>query len=105
VVFVDVTADWCLTCKANKVLVLDREPVRSALNAESVTAMRADWTRPDKKISRYLSGYNRFGIPFNAVYGPAAPDGIVLPELLTTSEVMEALAAARGGRIPEIPGS
>ncbi|GHB47994.1 suppressor for copper-sensitivity B [Pseudovibrio japonicus] len=105
VVFVDVTADWCLTCKANKVLVLDREPVRSALNTESVTAMRADWTRPDEKISRYLSGNNRFGIPFNAVYGPAAPDGIILPELLTTSEVMEAFAAAGGGRILEFPGS
>ncbi len=103
VVFVDVTADWCLTCKANKVLVLDREPVRSALTADNVTAMRADWTRPDEKISRYLSRHHRFGIPFNAVYGPAAQEGIVLPELLTTAEVMEALAAAKGKPVSEIP--
>ena len=45
VVFVDVTADWCLTCKANKALVLDRDPVVSALAAEGVTPMQADWTR------------------------------------------------------------
>ncbi len=94
VVFVDVTAEWCLTCKANKVLVMDRDPVRSALGVENVTAMRADWTRPDEKISRYLSSFNRYGIPFNAVYGPGAPAGIILPELLSTSQVMEALATA-----------
>jgi len=96
VVFVDVTADWCLTCKANKALVLDREPVVSALAAEGVTPMQADWTRPDPAISRYLESFDRYGIPFNAVYGPAAPDGIVLPELLTPDVVMAALDDAVG---------
>ena len=94
VVFVDVTADWCLTCKANKTLVLDREPVVSALAAERVVAMRADWTRPDPAISRYLESFERYGIPFNAVYGPAAANGVVLPELLTSEVVMETLARA-----------
>ena len=96
-VFVDVTADWCLTCKANKALVLDRAPVAGALAAEGVTAMRADWTRPDDAISRYLAGHDRYAIPFNAVYGPGAPEGIVLPELLSADAVIEALdrAAAR----------
>ena len=96
VVFVDVTADWCLTCKANKALVLDRDPVVSALTAEGVTAMQADWTRPDPAISRYLESFDRYGIPFNAVYGPATPDGIVLPELLTSDVVMAALDDAAG---------
>ncbi|SEO14566.1 protein-disulfide reductase DsbD family protein [Palleronia pelagia] len=105
VVFVDVTADWCLTCKANKALVLDRDPVVSALAAEGVTPMQADWTRPDPAISRYLEGFERYGIPFNAAYGPAAPDGIVLPELLTTDAVMAALddAAGEGRDIAERP--
>lgn len=96
VVFVDVTADWCLTCKANKALVLDRDPVVSALAAEGVTPMQADWTRPDPAISRYLESFGRYGIPFNAVYGPATPDGIVLPELLTPDVVMAALDDAAG---------
>jgi suppressor for copper-sensitivity B len=94
VVFVDVTADWCLTCKANKALVLDREPVATALATSGVTAMRADWTRPDAAIARYLESFDRYGIPFNAVYGPLAPEGIVLPELLSTSAVMDALERA-----------
>ncbi|SER94027.1 suppressor for copper-sensitivity B [Tranquillimonas rosea] len=96
VVFVDVTADWCLTCKANKAVVLDREPVVSALAAEGISPMQADWTRPDPAISRYLEGFERYGIPFNAVYGPAAPDGIVLPELLSSEAVMAALDDAAG---------
>lgn len=96
VVFVDVTADWCLTCKANKALVLEREPVRSLLGAPDTIPMQADWTRPNEVISRYLEGFGRYGIPFNIVYGPAAPDGIVLPELLTTDIVTQALDDARG---------
>ncbi|MGS4966533.1 MULTISPECIES: protein-disulfide reductase DsbD family protein [Marivita] len=96
VVFVDVTADWCLTCKANKTLVIDRDPVRSALDTPGVTPMQGDWTRPDARISRYLESFGRYGIPFNAVYGPSAPNGIVLSELLTTEDVMNALAQASG---------
>ncbi|MDQ7070021.1 MAG: protein-disulfide reductase DsbD family protein [Rhodobacterales bacterium] len=94
VVFVDVTADWCLTCKANKTLVLNREPVASALAADGITPMQADWTRPDESISRYLASFGRYGIPFNVVYGPSAPEGIALPEILTAALVTDALKAA-----------
>lgn len=93
-IFVDVTADWCLTCKANKTLVLDRMPVVDRLRGDNVVAMQADWTRPNPEISRYLETHNRFGIPFNIVYGPNAPDGIVLSEILTSEAVLSALDAA-----------
>ncbi|TDT77437.1 suppressor for copper-sensitivity B [Litoreibacter halocynthiae] len=95
VVFVDITASWCLTCKANKARVLDRDPVASLLTSDGVTAMRGDWTQPDPVILAYLQENGRFGIPFNIVYGPEAPKGIALPEFLSTDAVMEALAAAR----------
>lgn len=94
-VFVDVTADWCVTCKANKVLVLEREPVLSALSSPEIVTMQADWTRPSEEISRYLAGYGRFGIPFNAIYGPGAPRGMVMSELLTSDEILNGLKAAR----------
>jgi len=96
VVLVDVTADWCITCKANKALVLDREPVASMLDGRRVVPMVADWTRPSKVIAGYLAEHGRYGIPFNIVYGPGAPDGIALPELLTTRAVLDAIARARG---------
>ena len=59
---VDVTADWCLTCKLNKAVVLDRGPVQQRLAAPGIVAMRADWTRPDPAISAYLARFQRFGI-------------------------------------------
>jgi suppressor for copper-sensitivity B len=96
VVFVDVTADWCLTCKVNERLVLDAPSVRRALAQPKVIAMRADWTRPDSTIAAYLDRFGRYGIPFNAVYGPNAPSGLALPELLTTGAVTSALARAEG---------
>ena len=96
VVFVDVTADWCLTCKVNERLVLDGPAVRQALARPGVVAMRADWTRPNPLIAAYLNRFGRFGIPFNSVYGPAAPGGMPLPEVLTPATVTTALAEAAG---------
>lgn len=95
-VFVDVTADWCITCQVNKKLVLNRGEVADRLARPQLVAMRADWTRPDAGIARFLADHGRYGIPFNIVYGPGAPDGVALPELLTESTVMEALTRATG---------
>lgn len=97
VVFIDVTADWCVTCLANKALVLERSPVAERLAAPGVVALQGDWTRPDPAIGAYLESFGRYGIPFNAVYGPGAPEGIVLPELLTSEAVVAALSRAAGG--------
>lgn len=94
VILVDVTADWCITCKVNKRLVLEADPVAAVLAGGDVTAMKADWTNPDPAISTYLASFGRYGIPFNAVYGPSAPEGIALPELLTSEAVMDAIGRA-----------
>jgi suppressor for copper-sensitivity B len=96
-VFVNVTADWCLTCKVNERLVLARDPVHARLSEPDVLAMRGDWTAPDDGIARYLAGFGRYGIPFDAVYGPALPHGEALPELLSTDAVADALTRAAGG--------
>ena len=96
VVFVDVTADWCITCKANKALVLNRGPVAELLAGADVVAMVADWTRPSDEISAYLASFGRYGIPFDVIYGPGAPQGEPLPELLTRGSVMAGFARAGG---------
>lgn len=94
VVVIDVTADWCITCQVNKAAVLNRGPVLARLKSDDIIPMKADWTRPNEAISRYLASFGRYGIPFNAVYGPGAPDGILLPELLTNSAVLNAIDKA-----------
>ncbi len=96
VVFIDVTADWCITCQVNKSFVLAGDPVLAQLKSENIIAMQADWTLPSDQISDYLASYARYGIPFNAVYGPGTPEGIVLPELLSSDAVIQALSKASG---------
>ncbi|MDD9876038.1 MAG: protein-disulfide reductase DsbD family protein [Magnetovibrio sp.] len=99
-VFVDVTADWCITCIVNKNVVLADDRVLDLIQSGKVVAMQADWTRPDDGISRYLARYGRYGIPFNIVYGPEMPDGVVLPELLSAGAVLAAIGeAARPGTL------
>lgn len=96
VIFVNVTADWCITCKANEITVLRRKDVVTLLSASSLIAMQADWTRPDPGIAQYLASFSRYGIPFDVVYGPGAPQGVVLPEILTEGDISAAVAKARG---------
>lgn len=94
IVFVDVTANWCITCQVNKKVVIDTGDVAKWLSQDGVVAMRADWSQPDPIISQYLASYGRYGIPFNAIYGSQAPSGLVLPELLTSSAVLKAAQLA-----------
>jgi len=94
-VFVDVTADWCVTCKANKVAVLLQDPVYSALQAENIILMKGDWTVRSDKITEYLQSYGRYGVPFNIVYGPATPQGIELSTILSSDAVTDALALSQ----------
>ena len=93
-VFVDITADWCMTCKANKFGVIERNPVSDALNAENVVRMQGDWTMPSDDISNFLQKHRRFGVPFNIVYGPDAPEGIPLPVILDSTTLINALEKA-----------
>ena len=83
--------------KLNERLAIDTPAVRHRLAAGDVVAMRADWTRPSEPIERYLQTFGRYGIPFNAVYGPAMPWGVALPELLTPNAVASALDRSRKG--------
>ncbi len=94
VVLVDVSAAWCLTCKVNELTVLARAPVAEQLRSPVVVAMRADWTRPDPAVTAYLQSFGRYGVPLDVMYGPDAPEGIALPELLTQAAVMDAFQRA-----------
>ena len=94
-VFVDVTADWCVVCKSNKTLVINTEAVSRRIGSAAVP-MKADWTSPDAKIADFLSSFGRYGIPLDVVYGPGAPAGILLPELLTKDAVLDAIDRASG---------
>lgn len=95
VVVVDITADWCITCKLNKSLVLDSTQVVAKLKSADIVAMRGDLTKPDEEILNFMRSHNRYGIPFNIVYGPNAKNGILVGELLDKSSLIEAIKKAK----------
>ena len=95
IVFVDITADWCITCKVNDILVLDSKKVKNLFNSENVVLMRGDWTHEDKNISSFISNWQRFGIPLNVVYGPSVEKGILFPEILTKNLIEKNVLKAR----------
>jgi thiol:disulfide interchange protein len=91
-VFVDFTAAWCVSCQANKRLVLTRAEIESLFEQKQVTLMRADWTNRDERITQALAAMNRSGVPVYVLHAPGKPAQL-LPELLTTGIVKDALAA------------
>jgi thiol:disulfide interchange protein len=91
-VFVDFTADWCLSCQVNERVVLERPEVLNKLADGKIALVRADWTRHDEDIARALATLGRSSVPTYALYPgtPGAP-ARVLPEVLTTNTVLDAL--------------
>jgi thiol:disulfide interchange protein DsbD len=90
-VFVDFTAAWCVTCQANKRLVLYSSRVASAFASKGVTLLRADWTNRNDAIARELERFGRSGVPLYVLYD-ARGQPRVLPEILTESAVLDALS-------------
>jgi thiol:disulfide interchange protein len=93
-VFVDFTADWCLSCQVNERVVLERPEVLGKLEDGKIALVRADWTRHDEDIAHALATLGRSSVPTYALYPgtPGAP-ARVLPEVLTTNTVLDALKA------------
>ena len=89
IVFLDITADWCATCQFNKYNVVDSKLIQKIFKENEIIKVRGDWTKPNEKIQEYLNKYNRYGIPFNILYNKDFPNGIILSELLTQSEIIK----------------
>jgi cytochrome c biogenesis DsbD-like protein/thioredoxin family protein len=94
-VFLDFTAEWCLTCKVNEHTVLETDEVRAALKEANAVTMKADWTRYDPEITQMLAKFNRSGVPLYVIYPGNDPENpIVLPEVITRGIVVKRLKDA-----------
>ena len=96
-VFVYFTADWCLTCKANEQVAIERETTRAAFDKASVVALRGDWTRRDPDITRFLTKQGAAGVPLYLWYAPGSGKPQTLPQILTANMLIER-ATASGAR-------
>jgi len=98
VVFVNMTADWCVSCKANEKTVFARDGFRSALQAADAVYMVGDYTDVDPAITAYLQRHKAVGVPLYVVYPRGGGEGRILPVLLTpgiAGDALEQAAAAR----------
>ncbi len=94
-VLVDFTADWCLTCQANKKIAIEIPEVRARLKEIGAVALLGDYTRLPPEITAELNRFGRAGVPLVLVYPrDAAKPAIILPEVLTPGMVLEALSSA-----------
>ena len=95
-VFIDATADWCLTCKANEAAVLNRDDFRRAMDSLNVALVKADWTRETPEVNALLQSMGKSGVPAYAIYPEGdASKQIVLPELLTTAAIVEKMGSRK----------
>ncbi|MDP6917328.1 MAG: protein-disulfide reductase DsbD family protein [SAR86 cluster bacterium] len=89
-IFVNFTADWCITCKVNEAIALDQDNVKKLLQEKDIVYLEADWTRKDSEIASVLATYGRTGVPLYLLF-PSVGDPIILPELLTEDLLLDFL--------------
>lgn len=94
-VFVWFTADWCVTCKVNESVAIEREATRDAFEQAGVIAMVGDWTVRDEEITAFLSEQGAAGVPLYLWYEPGK-DAEQLPQVLTPDMLSE--RASQNGR-------
>jgi thiol:disulfide interchange protein DsbD len=95
-VFLEVTADWCLTCKVLEATVLNQELIVRKLMDDGIVALKADWTTRDDAVGRLLNRFGRSGVPLLVIIPGGNPDrAIVLPEIVTVAMLASALDRAR----------
>jgi thiol:disulfide interchange protein DsbD len=88
-VFINMTADWCITCKVNEKVAL-RGAFEDALAENGVTYLKGDWTARDAEITALLKDFGRAGVPLYAVF-PAQGEPVLLPQILTSDMLVDAL--------------
>ena len=93
-VFVNFTADWCVTCKVNERVALSDRRVAEAFRSTGVVYLQGDWTSRDPAITAALTEHGRSGVPLYLLYTPGAEAPRVLPQLLTPGAVAAALETA-----------
>lgn len=100
-VFVNFTAAWCVSCKANEIVALSRPGVKQAFADGGVAYLKGDWTARDSVIAAELAAHGRSGVPLYLYYAPGAAAPKLLPQLLTEGIILEAISAdSREGKSP-----
>jgi thiol:disulfide interchange protein len=91
-VFVNFTAAWCITCKANELTTLSTSRVAQAFAEANVAYLEGDWTNRDEAIAAELARHGRAGVPLYLYFPADGGDAQVLPQVLSEALVLETIA-------------
>ncbi|MFD2165381.1 protein-disulfide reductase DsbD family protein [Thalassotalea euphylliae] len=94
VVVVNMTADWCITCKVNEQVAFNDEQLQQSLAQQGVHYLVGDWTNKNQEILDFLTRYQRSGVPLYVVYAGNKSEQ-VLPQVLTPEIVINAIKQAQ----------
>ncbi len=90
-IFINATAAWCITCLVNEKTAFSDTRVQNAFAQKHIAYIVADWTNRDAAITALLQQHGRSGVPLYLYYPPGAPEALVLPQVLTPTEVLKAI--------------
>jgi len=94
-IFINLTADWCITCLANERMTLGTDTVKEALERLNVITLKGDWTNYNAEITTLLNKHGRSGVPLYLLYGASGQGKpLILPQILRTDDLLEALEFA-----------
>lgn len=93
-VFINLTADWCITCLTNEKVALGRDAVKQAFASSGVNYLKGDWTQYDPAITALLARFGRNGVPLYLYYPPHG-EPVVLPQLLTPGILIDTVTSPR----------
>jgi len=93
-VFVWFTADWCVTCKVNESVAIEREATARALEDAGAIALVGDWTQRDAEIADFLAQQGVAGVPLYLWYEPGE-SAEQLPQVLTPDMLQSRAARSR----------
>ena len=90
-VFLNFTADWCITCKVNERVALKTSETLKFFEEKNIYYLEADWTNKNELIAKKLASYGRSSIPLYVYYPDEKSVPIILPEILTESLIKDYL--------------
>lgn len=97
--FVNLTADWCITCLANERIALDTDTTQHALAAAGIVKLKGDWTHYNPEITHLLAEFDRNGVPLYLLYsGKKDAPPVILPQILRQQTVIDAIEALKAAR-------
>ncbi len=90
-VLVNVTADWCVTCKVNETVAFERDAVKARLGSDDVVALLADWTNGSAVVTEYMAKHGRNSVPVYLLYKKGSRTPVLLPQILSADQLLKDL--------------